>query len=367
MSKTFFRRSGNRGFTLIELLVVIAIIGVLVALLLPAVQQAREAARRTQCKNNLKQIGLAFHNYHDTHNIFPASIYLVGAKGGPMNNPGQGYYNLPTGTPECDTMHSWTEMLLPFLDQAPLYNTINFSLPMGFGDANGAPMTTPLRTYTLAQNFAAISSANIPSFICPSSPRSNNTRPYLNDFYADSFGAAAVMYSTGSSSDYKGACTSGSMNLPGTKRSFLNCDLRDDDAQSGKALGTKIASVSDGLSNTIMIGEVADSSMEWVMGKPNGFMSESGVAAARAGDSWADWQVGFTLIRALAPGATKAVRPGGQCAVNCNNHYNYYSFHVGGAQVVLGDGTVRFISQNVALNTMKQLILIDDGTVIGEF
>ncbi|MDB5338411.1 MAG: hypothetical protein JWN70_4030, partial [Planctomycetaceae bacterium] len=99
------RRTDRSGFTLIELLVVIAIIAVLIALLLPAVQQAREAARRSQCKNNLKQLGLALHNYHDTYGVFPYAQ-----------------------TPCCSGGHTWVEMLLPFMDQAPMYNQINFNL-----------------------------------------------------------------------------------------------------------------------------------------------------------------------------------------------------------------------------------------------
>src|SRR6266851_2462357 len=104
----------TRGFTLIELLVVIAIIAVLVALLLPAVQQAREAARRAQCKNNLKQMGLAFHNYHEALNTFPYA-YVVGFQNSiPGNKP---------------TVTNWALMLLPYLDQGPLYNSYNCSVP----------------------------------------------------------------------------------------------------------------------------------------------------------------------------------------------------------------------------------------------
>src|SRR3546814_780854 len=109
------QRVSHKGFTLIELLVVIAIIAVLVALLLPAVQQAREAARRSQCKNNLKQIGLALHNYHDTHRVFPP---------GQMSWFGSDLFPLNAGA-----RISWMQQILPFIDQAPLYNSFNWKVP----------------------------------------------------------------------------------------------------------------------------------------------------------------------------------------------------------------------------------------------
>ena len=131
----------RRGFTLIELLVVIAIIAVLIALLLPAVQQARESARRTQCKNNLKQLGLALHNYHDTHNFFPPGNVASQVGGwGP----------------------SWWIFILPYIDQAPVYSSLTFdgSQP-GWsccGDASGVA------------NGAVMRRAKINAAICPSSP-----------------------------------------------------------------------------------------------------------------------------------------------------------------------------------------------------
>ena len=135
----------KRGFTLIELLVVIAIIAILIALLLPAVQQAREAARRTQCKNNLKQIGLALHNYHDVHNGFPMGNMIPGTHG-------------PT---------AWVAML-PFIEQAPLFNQINFSAAGSWWFGSGAASV----------NAATFSGKKIPGYICPSMTLVTMRSPY---------------------------------------------------------------------------------------------------------------------------------------------------------------------------------------------
>ncbi|MCA9147146.1 MAG: DUF1559 domain-containing protein, partial [Planctomycetales bacterium] len=141
----------SKGFTLVELLVVIAIIGILVALLLPAVQAAREAARRMQCSNNLKQLGIAFHNYHDTHKKLPAPYVaceltrLGGALSAVLGTP------LPPG----DTLHSWGTALLPFMEQQPLYDQINLNVPFAsprgvfaaYGYDNQTPTTTHVQVF----------------------------------------------------------------------------------------------------------------------------------------------------------------------------------------------------------------------------
>src|SRR5260221_10831944 len=146
------RSRRNSGFTLIELLVVIAIIAILIALLLPAVQQAREAARRTQCRNNLKQIGLALHNYHDTFTKFPpAMVRRTWGSGVPTQTHSNGA--------------AWSLRIAPYLDQAPLYNIFNFNAEPAWADTSinaqlGAPYT----------NYAVVAGSTVPPYLCPSDP-----------------------------------------------------------------------------------------------------------------------------------------------------------------------------------------------------
>lgn len=379
------RRSGKRAFTLIELLVVIAIIGVLVALLLPAVQQAREAARRTQCKNNLKQLGLAFHNYENAFNRFPGSLYLVLRSGGPLSGIGQGHYRQPDR--EDGNVHLWTEMILPFIDQTAVYNTINFSVPMGWGSPTGGPcpwyqdtLGTP---YPAAQNLAAITSASIPTFICPSTPRSGTSNAiYAQDWWAGSI-STAPLYVGGGALDYKGIAMFSAMKGSGgalgggglgggvgnSGRTLMDADSFNGSGTSGR----KIGEVSDGLSNTIMLAEVANAATEWAMGVPRGPNREqTTVPNSFDGDSWTDWTMGIQGMRPILEGRWSTNNGGlgrtnGLCSINCNNKWNLYSFHVGGVQVVLGDGSVRFITQNIALNTVSNLLCIDDSTPLGDF
>lgn len=169
----------RRGFTLIELLVVIAIIAVLLALLLPAVQQAREAARRTQCKNNLKQMGLALHNYHDSHKTFPPGVVSLLANPSWVMPPGA-----CTAAP-IDLGPGWSffTRMLPYLEECNFYNTIDFDQPLD-AMVNAAPRTTPVRVFRCPSDPGPVS---ISIYDCGSPPSVSATPTEIADFTSTSY------------------------------------------------------------------------------------------------------------------------------------------------------------------------------------
>ncbi|HWL07603.1 MAG TPA: DUF1559 domain-containing protein [Planctomicrobium sp.] len=241
-SSTFLYRgkSLRSGFTLIELLVVIAIIAILVALLLPAVQQAREAARRSDCKNRLKQIGLALHNYHDTHGRLPSSTVVVNYPAGPDNcNP-----NTSTGVSQRG---SWAIKILPFLDETPRYNTFDFNSPMasvfttntstGVVTAYGANGGTPT-----AQNIAAQATSN-PKFQCPSDPNTPPTVATPN--YVGIMGGGVIPAGNIQVSNSSWPCSS----TNSTGYTWFN------NGAMFVNSGVKFRDFTDGTSNVIIIGE----------------------------------------------------------------------------------------------------------------
>ncbi len=332
-------RHRRRGFTLIELLVVIAIIAVLIALLLPAVQQAREAARRTQCKNNLKQFGIALHNYHDTMNTLP-----MGMCGWPYDLVG--------------SLWGWGTMILPYLDQAPLYN----------GLASSPNGTSPLLNLP-AKGFDAVMASFNPTnpllqtqlsvYRCPSDPgiptvtipvgglngsKRQNTYIYGRSNYPGVIGAT---YSTG-----------GGLLAP--------------DGAFGESSSIRIRDFTDGTSNTFLVGERRSAgtvSGNYVGGETIWCGANDDVSP----DS--DWQ-GFAIHLGLCdpryPLNFKTTTP-----PDVNNPSTYTAFgsqHTGGAHFLMGDGSVRFISENIASgppnkpgSTYQNLANRGDGQVIGDF
>ena len=338
--------SKPRGFTLIELLVVIAIIAVLIALLLPAVQQAREAARRSQCKNNLKQFGVAFHNYHDAAKKFPF-----------------GYYATPPGTPVVGfNAASWGLMLLPYLDQGPLYKRYRFDSPA---------MTTPATPNGVAN--VAVISTSLPVFRCPSTPSGSPT--YNVAVPAGAFAGFPAMTWTAAVSDY--GATTGVLGVFSTLAyaSFPGGAGGNREGALGAFTTTSTADLKDGTSNTFLLGERTGGATIF---NPGSTQAPAAVTAAYGptnGGGWGDvlnaehWLGGQLYSGFTVPPAPPALSPQGPCSVKCPNARGrgFYSFHTGGAHFVMADGAVRFINQNIAPFTFAGLITRRKGEIVGEY
>lgn len=331
MSTTFAisqRRTVQRGFTLIELLVVIAIIAVLIALLLPAVQQAREAARRSQCKNNLKQIGLAIHNYHDTYNCVPygASVgYDTTLSSSPGFTPRAGF--------------NWRVFILPYVDQAPLYQQLSTVSVLNLAAVSALPAQQQV----------------IPVYICPSEVAPTVSGNFTNDAdcvssttaalasYRGSAGPASMHASMGAGC---GLCTDGtnpSVNCLCTNLGLNHVAPMGDGPGMFHYRADRIAlkNVTDGTSNTLLAGE--------------GTFLNNG-----QGTNYAQW-MGTWAVASTVNGIN---RP------NAGAYFNgsgFRSYHVGGAQVAMVDGSVRFVSNNINLFVLSYLGTKAGGETVGEF
>lgn len=323
-----------RGFTLIELLVVISVIAVLVALLLPAVQRAREAARRAQCVNNLHQMGMAFHNYHSTYNQFPPVYVAVRKSKIPQPYGIEGTYDDPN-------IHTYNEFLLPFLDQAALYNRIDFTAPY-FSPVDMTPIG--LSRYT-ADNRSVISTS-LPVFLCPSAPRTDNS------FNSTFSGFQMPITCRFGATDY------GPSNGVTRGSSLMNLSLQSttdiaDGVLSNNYPHNGLRDVIDGTSSTALMWEIAARPTVWNRGKRQD-------GAQTAGGGWAE------LLNAEN---WFGGSPGDGCAINCTNkaETGVYSFHTGGVNFLLCDGSVRFLGENTSLAVFVNLVTYKSGTVVGEF
>jgi len=307
------------GFTLIELLVVIAIIAVLIALLLPAVQQAREAARRTQCKNNLKQIGLALHNYNGTFNMFPpAKIFNT------ADSQCQGWI--------YGNSLSWRVMILPYCDQTPLYNGINFSEWVECRTGTNTIQTLRVRP--------------LPAYFCPSDPTDQMVA-----------GMAGTNY-PGLVADGKGSPNPPAQNTCGGAGNVWHGDNSGAMAYNGR----KIAQISDGTSNTIHVGEVfrgksffnlcANADQTGL--RCHRWFEESGWCGAdtsRPPNHSIRDEVDWTDENTSGQSGSRPVS----------------SSHTGGAHVLMADGAVKFASSNVDLNAWRNAGSARANDVTSEF
>jgi prepilin-type N-terminal cleavage/methylation domain-containing protein len=329
------RNESRTGFTLIELLVVIAIIAILIALLLPAVQQAREAARRTQCRNNMKQLGLAIHNYHDTHSVFP---YAWGS-----------------------VQETWSALILPYIDQAPLYNTLVWhrTPTLDWATINASSPTWPNKVAC---------GVPVPVLRCPSL---SIPEGFSNSGIPDRR-PASYRVVTGSliASDDNSTRPAPFNAAPYTSLEFSPAR---DPGVNGIMVGagkTNMRDISDGSSNTVMVGE--------------SFTDPEYVKDNQGMDYWnffipQIWDNGTMRCWSVGNGSgTEHTEAAGSTLVKINARLDptvhgvlmevsFGSYHVGGAHFTLGDGSVRFISENVDLRLYQSLGSRNGGEIVGEF
>jgi prepilin-type N-terminal cleavage/methylation domain-containing protein/prepilin-type processing-associated H-X9-DG protein len=349
----------KRGFTLIELLVVIAIIAVLVSLLLPAVQQAREAARRSTCKNNLKQIGLALWNYESSYKVFPMEKITFGA-----------------------VSQTWTLMVLPQLDQQPLYNAFNFNIM--WSDPANYPVTT----------------TNLPVWVCPSSPGPDGRNnpgavglqnpagyPYpspgygLCDYMALSGARASIWLAPNPQLPMPSIMALSVVNVSAVPGPISQKENRWPCAMHSTQ-ETKVSQITDGTSQTLMLGE--DAGRPGVWRSRMKIQDSSGTVAGCTKDGWGwadtgnsgavdgatnDGTVVNSSVKALPPAypTCPAGACPGTCFINCQTDSELFSFHAGGIQVLFADGHVSFLNETLSIPTLAALLTRNGSDIPGDY
>jgi prepilin-type N-terminal cleavage/methylation domain-containing protein len=335
----------RRGFTLIELLVVIAIIAVLIALLLPAVQSAREAARRAQCTNNLKQIGLAMHNYESVHNKLP---------------PGR------KGT----SWGTWLVFILPQMEQTAVANAFNFN---GNNTVGRGPFDTDFRFFGAVNVTVAATQLN--AFLCPSDVMSSpHDRSFViggNTFYATqhnyvaNFGNSMILqpsvYPIGAQASDPGAVSFGGAPFTDIGSPFVDIASVNFPPPSLGLRDIGFNGILDGTSNTMLVSETVI-----------GFNKDS------RGFVW--WGDGATYETYLPPNSSAPDRVDGGCsypyqqnppclhltsAQEIESTFAARSRHVGGVHTVLADGSVRFVKNSINLNVWRALSTTQGGEIVG--
>ena len=318
------------AFTLVELLVVIAIIGLLIALLLPAVQQSRETGRRSQCSNNLKQIGMAYQCYESAYQALPPAYFS-----GPPPYPGQP----PT---DAKPAVGWGIFILPYIEQKNLYDQYNFKQTF----------------YSSAEN-QRIANIAIPSFRCPSAPiRGPYECVFVYYGYSSTWQASAADYSPMARIDEELAS-----DILG-----ITISDADDPKLAGILQPDKITSTNvilDGASHTILVAEIAGKNDHWQYGRNTGEKLPSVIPpktyAGQGG--WADATSAGTVFAGSNEGGAGVLIAPGTCGVNTSNQYGLYSFHRTIANALFADGSVQSVVEDIDIRLLAMMITRAGGEI----
>jgi len=322
MNKRIQCTRSRPAFTLIELLVVIAIIAVLIGLLIPAVQKVREAAYRTRCMNNLKQLGLACYHFENDRGFFPPGGVRTRAIGGPCPKLG-----IPVGVD-----HGWCIFVLPYIEQSAVYSLYRFD-----------------RNWNAVENQAAAKSI-IPTFVCPSNPESPIANNQANSDYAatNGIGGPAGLVSMGLIDNLGGSLDGYNKKYHGIMRVWDDVTF----TTPPEHFLCRADDIQDGLSQTIILSEG--------VGRPTLWRSTGRTALSTSGGPWASDENeylthGFSWDGLSSPGP---------CAVNCTNGNEIFGFHPQGAFVAMADGSVTFLRKNIAIRIVGRLLTRASGDVL---
>jgi len=337
-----FKSLCKRGFTLIELLVVIAIIAILIGLLLPAVQKVREAAARMKCQNNLKQMGLALHNHHDSLGYLPPALVNSGRAPGTAANT---YY--PSDGTWYVYNHSGFIFMLPYLEQDNLYKQYDFKTPGSLSNPNGAALPPTAGALTSTHPNAIVQSQKLKVFTCPSDrdPEVIISNTGASDYYQRPNTARSnYLFSCGGANDYSSATSWQSATTTGA---------------FGHNSKIKLSEITDGTSNTIAIGESIQRKEGAGTSTIFGPYWGSGTHTATMGYTGN----GATWCNINAPMSASCTPMGPNCAYA----WVFGSWHTSGANFVFCDGSVKFINQSIPYPTFYALNTRGGGEIVSNF